>query len=226
MKALPNLAAAPFVNRRPLRRVAVAAWMAGALLALFDAGAYWRFATGKGQRLQRAVELEERLAEEQTRIDAAVDALAAIDLEWQAEQVRFVNLKADEQSFSWSRLFDQLAEVLPDGVRLARLNPRSTRTDARQLLRDGAGAEGPRRVSLTMSGAARSSEALYELVDALFTHPAFERPDLERETEREEVEFSLTALYLPDAAPAAAAESGEEPAEAAAPVVAEGGEGR
>lgn len=202
MKALPNLAARPFVNRRPLRRLAIAAWVAGGLLALFDVGLYWNFATGKGQRQQRAVELEERLSAEQARVDEAVDALAAIDLEWQSEQVRFVNFKSDEQSFSWSRLFDQLGEVLPDGVRLSRLNPRPDRGDARRAAREGTGAAPLRQVSLTMSGTARSSEALYEFVDALFAHPAFERPNLERETERDEVEFSLQALYLPDAAAA------------------------
>jgi Tfp pilus assembly protein PilN len=195
VRALPNLAARPFVNRRPLHRVAIAAWILGGLLAVFDAGVFWRYASGEGRRQQRTGELEESLAAERARIDAAVDVLAAIDLEWQSEQVRFVNLKADQQSFSWSRLFDQLAEVLPDGVRLARLNPGSRR------------------------GAARDSEALYEFVDALFAHPAFERPDLENEREREEVEFSLSAVYLPGAAPAAGERApGEEGPVEPAPV--------
>jgi len=203
VRALPNLAARPFVNRRPLRRVAIAAWILGGLLALFDAGVYWRYASGEGRRQQRTGELEEGLAAERARIDAAVDVLAAIDLEWQSEQVRFVNLKADQQSFSWSRLFDQLAEVLPDGVRLAKLNPGSQRVDARRMALDGVTAARPRHVNLAMGGSARDSEALYEFVDALFAHPAFERPDLENERERDEVEFSLSAVYLPGAAPAA-----------------------
>lgn len=219
MRALPNLAARPFVNRRPLHRVAIAAWILGGLLAVFDAGVFWRYASGEGRRQQRTGELEESLAAERARIDAAVDVLAAIDLEWQSEQVRFVNLKADQQSFSWSRLFDQLAEVLPDGVRLARLNPGSRRVDARRLTLEGDGSALPRRVTLTMGGAARDSEALYEFVDALFAHPAFERPDLENEREREEVEFSLSAVYLPGAAPAAGERApGEEGPVEPAPV--------
>lgn len=218
MRSLPNLAARPFVNRRPLRRVALAAWVTGGLLAAFDASVYWRYAAGEGRREQRVVELEKSIAQEQARIDAAAEALVAIDLDWQAEQVRFVNLKADEQAFSWSRLFDQLGEVLPDGVRLSRLDPGVGRVDAQRLALEGVGEVEPRRVTLTMSGAARSSDALYEFVDALFAHPAFERPNLQRENERDEVEFSLTALYLPEAGsgtPAQEAE-GSPPLEASA----------
>lgn len=224
MKALPNLAARPFVNRRPLVRLALAAWIVGGLLAAFDTVAYWRYTTGEGRRQQRAVELEADLAEQQKRIDQAVDALVSIDLDWQADQVRFVNLKTDEQAFSWSQLFDRLAEVLPDGVRLARLNPGVGRIDAERLAAAGVDTVGSRRVTLAMNGTARSSEALYEFVDALFAHPAFQNPDLQRETERGDVEFSLSALYLPDVASSAEASSetsvaaeGDPEAEEAAP---------
>lgn len=203
MRALPNLAARPFVNRRPLVRVALLAWILGGLLAAFDGVAYWRYLTGEGRRQQQAIELEASRTEQQKRIDEAVDALVAKDLDWQADQVRFVNLKMDEQAFSWSRLFDQLAEVLPDGVRLSRLNPGVGRVDAERLASQGVGEVGSRRVTLTMNGSARDSEALYEFVDALFAHPAFQSPDLARETERGgEVEFSLSAYYLPAAVPA------------------------
>jgi hypothetical protein len=58
----------------------------------------------------------------------------------------------------------------------------------------------PQRVGLEMNGVARDSDALYGFVDALFAHPAFERPDLQRESHREEVEFTLSAIYLPDVA--------------------------
>jgi hypothetical protein len=87
------------------------------------------------------------------------------------------------------------------------------------LTLEGDGSALPRRVTLTMGGAARDSEALYEFVDALFAHPAFERPDLENEREREEVEFSLSAVYLPGAAPAAGERApGEEGPVEPAPV--------
>ena len=59
---------------------------------------------------------------------------------------------------------------------------------------------------LHLTGIAESDEALLELLDNLFAHPAFDSPQLPNEVRRPEgVSFSLNVLYLPGIAAAAAA---------------------
>ena len=56
-----------------------------------------------------------------------------------------------------------------------------------------------RWVQLQIAGQAESDEAILELVDALFGHPAFSGPNLRNEAqERGLYRFNLAVRYLPD----------------------------
>ncbi len=198
MSSLPNLASRPFVNRRPVRRLALLLWLVGGLAFVANGFLYWRHLTGAGRRQDELVEIAAEAERERATLADREAALAQLDLDWQNDQVRFLNYKIAERAFPWSELFDQLTQVLPRGVRLARLQPSVARAETSR--REAPTSYGE-AVGLAMSGGAESGEALYAFLDALFEHPAFDRPSLARESRGEgEVEFTLTVTYLPRAA--------------------------
>lgn len=220
MSALPNLASRPFINRRPVQRLALLLWLVGGASLVANALLYWRYATGAGRRHEELTQIATDTGRERAALAEREEALGGIDLEWQAEQVRFLDYKIAERTFSWSELFDQLADVLPRGVRLFRLQPSVAKAETSRRRPEATYGE---RVGLALNGAAESGEDVYALVDALFGHQAFTQPSLSRETRGdEEVEFNLTVTYLPGAARSAegaatAAVAGVEPALPAEP---------
>jgi Tfp pilus assembly protein PilN len=117
----------------------------------------------------------------------------------QNRQVEFLNSQIAKRTFSWSRLIDRLAEVLPNTVQLRRVTPVvNDPDDARRARRDF---DGQQTVSVELVGVTSSNEAILEFVDALFEHPSFVSPDLSSESRRQEGldQFSLRVIYLPEA---------------------------
>lgn len=169
-----NLASRPFLNARPVVRLAAVLWVAGGLLLLANLILYGRALRVGTERRAELARLEEQLAV--TRQESAELAAAPeLDgLEQYNERVAWLNGLIDQRTFPWSRLFERLAEVLPEEVRLDRLTPATGGTATPE-----GGVEG--LVRLTLSGEARSDEALYAFVDALYADPAFQDPVLGRE---------------------------------------------
>jgi Tfp pilus assembly protein PilN len=195
--AVPNLARQPFVNHRPVRRLAALAWLVAVALLAFNVWVYWRHFSSRGEQRSELAELEARTAGEQALVDAALATLDGLDLDWQREQITFLNARIAERTFSWSALFDHLVEVLPEDVRVERLTPQS---DSRG--RDRRATRGPSdEVVLEITGAAEKDEALLELVDAFFAHERFSRPNLRVESRQgsNRVDFSMSVVYRPDA---------------------------
>ncbi len=207
----PNLARRPFANTRPATRAAVFLWLAGALLLTGNVAVYWSYYANSADKRAELAAIEGETAREAAAAAGLETALAGIDLGAQNEQVEFLNRKIAERAFSWSLLFDRLAEVLPDEVRLSSLKPEGVvedeRKTARRLARARDVEEG--RVRLDVLGQAKNGEALLRFVDNLFEHPAFEDPDLAHEATGSggggsAIEFKLSVEYLPAVAEAAA----------------------
>lgn len=193
-----NLASEPFVNRRPLVRLSVLLWIAGIVLVAVNAWLFRDFLVGRGDVHARLQETRESIEVEERRIAALTEELASFDLAAQNEQVRYLNQRIAHRRFSWSRLFDRLAEVLPRDVRLGTLAPNTGRDDRGRTTRRSDGPPLARgQVLLSIRGEARSDEAVLELVDALFADPAFEHPNLSRQatTDQGLVEFQLDTVY-------------------------------
>jgi Tfp pilus assembly protein PilN len=211
-----NLASRPFVNTRPVARVTAALWALGAALALAAGWSFWGYFTGReGQRAELA-SIEAAMERERAAIAELSRALGAIPLDNQNERVRFLNERIAERAFSWSLLFDRLAEILPADVRLLALAPRVNFGESERRRAAAAGAPGE-RVILQVEAVARRPEAILELLDALFASAAFERPNLARENrDGGETRFTLTVVYLPGAAAAAAGAAVEAAGPAAA----------
>lgn len=183
-----NLAQRPFSNQAPVKRLGVLMGALSLLLLLVNVISYRSYFAGAGESAR--VDLRE-VDRQIASLDAAlVDLrreLGDYDLAAINSRVELLNLKIAERTFGWSRLFEDLAAVLPNDVRLQRLSPRL----------GGQGSRGA--VLLTLQGVARSDEGLLGLIDALFAHPRFRDPNPSRETEREgQQQFSLSVIYLPD----------------------------
>lgn len=215
-----NLARRPFVNLRPVRRTTVLLWALGTMLLVGNVLLYQRHFAGQGEKRELQQRVDEATEIERARIDVLQAELAGLDLEWQNEQVDFINQKIAERTFSWSSLFDDFEEVLPIDVRLTRLTPGGgRRRPGRQGFGRGREAPGEAGVFLQIAGEARQGESLLAFLESLFVHPSFQEPSLLSESTGENglIAFSLTALYRPAAAAEPAAEvedAGPEPADA------------
>lgn len=215
-----NLARRPFVNRRPVVRLSILLWLVGALLLAGNVWLYWDFLVGRSDVHSRRAEVEEAIRTEAERIAALEDELASYDLEAQNRQVAYLNQRIVRRQFSWSRLFDELEEVLPQDVRIDRLSPSNLEGDgrgARGRAPAGTTEAGPGKVVLSIDAESKTNEAILEMVDALWADPAFERPNLIQQSENQggRIRFRLETIYdsplpetgvdaEPDAEPASA----------------------
>lgn len=216
-----NLSRRPFLNSRPVVRAALALWLLGLALLLGNVSLFWSYLSGSEDKRAEIAGRDATIAQEREAIRRLDARLASFDLEQQNEQIDFLNRRIAERTFSWSLLFDRMAEVLPKDVRLKRLTPATgKRREAERLRsagvvrRDLPEAEGG-RVSLTITGVAKNDEVLRQFVDSLFDHPAFgEDANLTREAREEEtgyLDFEITVSYIPGGTPQAAAPEGAPP---------------
>lgn len=191
-----NLARRPFVNSRPITRLAVLLWLVGGALALWNGREIWRLASALGEGRRALAAAETRAVEAQARIATLQAELRAIDLLEENEETAFLNREIERRTLSWTGLFQRLGEVLPRQVRLIQIVPSLASPAQRRKAQTSAAEEG--WISLALSGYAESDEALLDFVDALFAHPAFDAPDLEREAvpPGEPLQFELRVSYL------------------------------
>lgn len=199
-----NLASRPFVNTRPVTRVSILLWILGLLLLLGNISLFWNYRSGSAEKLAELERLEQETQQQNQTVTQLRQRLESLGLEQQNRQVLYLNRKIAERTFSWSLLFDRVAEVLPDDVRITRLAPRPLRKttgrpdDELKPLDD--------RVLLIIHGVSRSDEAVDDFVDRLFAHESFDDPDptrVARENEGDDtVEFDLRVTYNPGPPPA------------------------
>jgi Tfp pilus assembly protein PilN len=228
-----NLARRPFLNSRPVVRVALLLWLLGLALLLVN---LWQFLGYRG----RSADKREQIARSEAEIERQRAALARLqktldgfDLEAQNQKVDFLNKQIAERTFSWSQLLDRVAERLPNDVRLNRLAPLTgdkTEKEFQRTRQTRRGAQGD-EVPLLITGETRKGEALLSFIDSLYKAP-FSYPDLTREETEEGgqlVKFELTVQYRPGPATGVAAPPGAAPGpqpkieELPAPAAAPGG---
>jgi len=188
----PNLAARPFLNRRPLVRVATALGVAAVALTTWNVASYLRAGSGAAARADELARLVAETAASRDRLATLTADLATRDLAAENRRALYLNERIAQRTFDWNALFDRLAEVQPRGVRLRRLTPRFA-----------AGGDDGVVVSLALDAEAEDGEAMLELVDNLFGHAAFANPNLSRESRQRggEIAFDLTVDYFPERLP-------------------------
>ena len=191
-----NLAARPFANERPVRRTTLLIWILALMLLAVNVFLYQRHLSAQQEQRQALTDLEERIEAEQAAIEARERELLELQIERQNEEVVFLNEQIAWRTFSWSRLFDRLEEVLPNNVELQRVSPKILKERRRGHRRDSRLKD---LVAIDLRGSARTTDEILELVDNLFAHPVFTLPNLMGESERDDgsLEFNLEVLYLP-----------------------------
>jgi len=176
-----NLASRPFANEQPVIRSSVLLWILGLALLVLNITLYYRHIEGKGELQELLRQTDERLIEETDAIEHLRGELGQLDLVRQNERVTFLNSHIALRIFSWSALFDRLAEVVPAAIQMKGISPNivgAKDADPRGRLGDSS----DEMVKVDLQGTTRSPEAVLELVDALFAHPSFFDPDLTRES--------------------------------------------
>ncbi len=190
-------------------------WIAGLSLAVLNGFLYWDYLSGQGVTETGLQEVMEQLDEESRLLESARARLAGLETEELNRKVEFVNLRIQQRTFSWSRLFDVFAATLPNDVRLSTLTPRFEdargRSSSRSRSRSTTTELPSDAVRLEIRGQAKSSEALLEFIDRLFAHAAFDDPDLHQEQARRDqeiIEFSISTSYRPELVDSALSEGG------------------
>lgn len=201
--ATPNLARRPFLNTRPVVRVAILLTVLGVLLAAANLFAYWSFSEGQDVQTDRLEATRAQIVDTREQIFALEERRQQIDLESQNEQVQFLNRKIEQRTFGWSLLFDTLSEILPRDVRISRLSLDAVEEDQRRGPRARSGDDlRPGEIVLGIEGEARNFEAFIDFVDQLFASPAFRRvdPSGDQKIRTGMSRFTLTVVYLPEKA--------------------------
>ena len=190
-----NLARKNFVNSRPVTRLVTVLWLAGALLFAVNLWSYYGYFDGRGASSARLLEVEQQQTVERDRLRQLESEVAKLDLTQRNQMARFLNAKIAERSFSWSLLFDRLAEVLPGKVRLTALTPKSEDETRRSKAESSSDL-----IELSIRGEAKDTESMLDFVNALFDHQAFVNPNLKRDSLGDGIiGFELEAQYRPTA---------------------------
>ncbi len=197
----PNLSRAPFVNERPVRRLAVTLWV---LFAVVAGVAAWQSRSSRQEtssRVAELVRLNSETVSARERAASLESELRKADLTAQNERTEFLNRRLAERTFSWSNLLESLTQAMPRGVRLMQLSPEGFTTERLRATNKPKSAA-TTRVAMRITGEAEETEALLEFIDRLFQHPAFDRPNLAREAEKKDlrIQFQLAVTYLPEVA--------------------------
>ena len=215
MKAV-NLAAKPFVNRRPVIRVATLIWVLALGLSIWNVlryGDFFRTVTGHRSRL---ADLEKEIGIAEERSSALRSRIGALQLDDGNGTAVYLNGLIHQRVFPWSRLFDDIEDVLPKDVYLTSLSPqiekventprrrrgsstRASRNRAPKAANAAVKEQGLDRVELALKGYSRSEEAMLDLVDRLYASPTFLDPVLSSEnkdTKTGLVTFNIAVTYL------------------------------
>ena len=211
-----NLSKRPFVNRRPLVRLAILLWLAGAVLLGINISLYSDHWQGTAENRQRLSEVNEDLDQERQSLVAIDQKRSQVRLSRQNRKAAFLNTLISQRAFPWSALFDRLEEVTPYEVRLVAIQPvvRIAGEDDSESVTNRRRRQKPEdpidAVELQLTGWAKNEEALSAFVDTLYADPLFGPPVLRGESFEREVRFSLaTVFYLRDEEEAPAEESPE-----------------
>jgi hypothetical protein len=206
-----NLSRRPFVNSRPVVRTALLLWLVGGLLLFGNVFLFWSYLSGSTEKRAERDQMEDSVTREQKAVSDLETRLANLELGQQNEQVAFLNRKIAERTFSWSLLFQRLSEVLPDDVRLLQLQPAAIAGDDRPGSRTvppptvrGRRPMGTSdRVPIIIQAEAKTDEAQLQFLDRLFSHPAFDDPDITRESRDDDnnnrLRFDVRVTYIPAA---------------------------
>jgi len=191
-----NLSSRPFRNNVPL-------WVGYSIVVtLLLLSTVWnvRTYTGNAAKIddlqQRTVSLDGQNQELRQRERKAQMGIGRYDVEALRAQAEKANEIIAWKAFSWTRLFNLVAEMMPHDVKMTSIRP-IFQIRAGAASQDGAGfAEG---VPVAIDAMAKRHEDMLELQNALFEHENFGRVEMQRFStlDNSEIVFQLRFLYYP-----------------------------
>lgn len=136
-----NLSQRPFLNRRPVLRLAVLLWVVGGLMLATNAWLFAGYLSGTTKNRERLAELNTEIDSAESEFDQLGKRLSQVSLGDRNQHAAFLNELIDQRTFPWSRLFDDLEDALSDDVYLTLVSPSverekqkaSPRTTSRRL---------------------------------------------------------------------------------------------
>lgn len=222
-----NLSRYPFVNRRPVVRLAVLLWAVAVGLIAVNLSLYMGYWHDSREIRGQLAQANDDLDLELTELERKDDEVRNIRLGAQNRQALFLNSLIAFRTFPWSALFDDLEGVTPMGVRLLSVTPevrlasieamerlerrqsrRASRSTSRSSTPDPSMTED--EVTLRIEGIAKTEDDVIQFVDTLYADEDFRRPFLSREARRDNnTAFSISVIYrTADPSPSAAEADG------------------
>lgn len=162
----PNLASKPRLNTRPVWLLTLAAGAVALILAAVNIQLY----VATSRDLSEQIALREELQTSRDKVAGAFkEHLAVLDrVPWKGlgGRIEAVNKVLAEHQFSWTRLLEDLGEVLPWQVRVVSVSP---------TVKDGV-------VTLSMNAVSQDRDGFLELLDNMVNDSRFVDPVPSRET--------------------------------------------
>ncbi len=118
-----NLSTRPFYNERAVQLVLAVVVVLVAVITGFNVVEVIRLTASQRTLGAHAVESEREAARLRTEAAAIRAQINTKELETVANAAREANGIIDQRAFSWSELFDQLEQTLPDDVRIRAVDP-------------------------------------------------------------------------------------------------------
>jgi hypothetical protein len=119
-----NLSTRPFYNRRAVQLALAALALLVLAVTLFNAVQLIRLTDSQRSLGARALESEQEAARLRTQAAAIRAQINTKELEIVANAAREANGIIDQRAFSWTELFGQFEQTLPENVRIMAVQPR------------------------------------------------------------------------------------------------------
>ncbi len=187
-----NLARQPFVNRRPVLRLAILLWIIGTALAIHNVRQFTGHWTGTSAYRQRLTDVNQQIREEGQKLTELDRDLVKINLKNENRHTNFLNQLIAYRTFPWSALFDDLEEVVPRDVKLFSVKPSvqlkaQPKKEKRQRGRRS-------RPATARSSDAESSDAESSIGDSSDSAGGSSRKDETQPLRRGEVRLQLSGI--------------------------------
>lgn len=186
MKLRLNLATAPLENKRPFLAAAGFLGTVGILLLLLlSHGAYKAWRANRDLRAEIA-HWESEINSYKQRQTNLQDYFRSGQTQQVLDRAAFLNSLIGQRSFPWTKIFMDLEQILPPGVRVMTISPKLV--------------NGKAQVTITIGAA--SDESKIKFLELLEKSPAFSNVEVQGERHQDQVSaaadkitLQLTALY-------------------------------
>ena len=118
-----NLSRRPFVNDRPVVRLAALLWVLGAVLLAVNITSYTNYWIDSAEIRTELAGIESDIGREQQSFSDLKRRFQRLDLAAMNQQTVFLNGLIRDRTFPWSALFEDLEDVLGFDVKLDTLRP-------------------------------------------------------------------------------------------------------